>query len=158
MWPPVSPIDGLISGDNLPRFFVFASKLKIWSRLSQQLCCQINLCLVLQHNFQQGAMLEDGEGSGDFILMRIKLSKWALHVSFLSPPPPCSASSRTFVRSPPPFLLQGFTKGAALFSALSNNPDFPPNSWLQMIKFSLLGNKILLPVFQQPDSNFLCSE
>ena len=96
-------------------------------------------------------MLEDDEGSGDFILIRIKLSKWALHVSFLSPLPlPPSPLSALPVHEPSyGHHLHSTCKGSRkvqLFFLLSNNPDFPPNSWLQMIKIILLGNKRILPV------------
>ena len=47
----------------------------------------VKLIFVWSCNTIFNKVLEDEEGSGDFILMRIKLSKWALHVSFLSPSP-----------------------------------------------------------------------
>ena len=160
MWPPVSPIDGFIGGDNLLRCFCIffqAEDLEsnspndyvvklifVWSCntiFNKVLCWRTKRAVVI--SFSCESSCPSGPCMSPFCPP--------------PPPPPCSASSRTFVRSPPPFHLQGFTKGAALFSARSNNPDFPPNSWFQMIKFSLLGNKRILPggiLFEQPDRNF----
>ena len=83
----MSPIGGLISGDNLQRYFcVFFEAEDLESNSPNDYV--VKLIFVWSCNTIFNKVLEDGEGSGDFILMRIKLSKWALHVSFLSPSPP----------------------------------------------------------------------